>query len=180
MRMPALITCDVHRGDGDYCSAVSFAAVTESLTSSGLLQELVEAVQTPPFSIRSLGIRTEEFWHFMFKMSSRNQLTYPEFEGAYAEGSPGRRRLFRDYQHLHTKVMASEQAEPTPAGKARAMFVVTEQHSIFVYLTSEFEFCACSSPLVRKEHAMEVAIFLVNEWMYREREKLFLLDPNFW
>jgi len=160
--------------------AVSFAAVTESLTSSGLLQELVEAVQTPPFSIRSLGIRTEEFWHFMFKMSSRNQLTYPEFEGAYAEGSPGRRRLFRDYQHLHTKVMASEKAEPTPAGKARAMFVVTEQHSIFVYLTSEFEFCACFSPLVRKEHAMEVAIFLVNEWMYREREKLFLLDPNFW
>ena len=44
----------------------------------------------------------------------------------------------------------------------------------------EFEFCAAYSPLVRKEHAMEVAIYLVNDWMYREREKLFLLETQSW
>ena len=41
-----------------------------------------------------------------------------------------------------------------PAGKARACFYVTDVHSIFSYLTSEFEFFAAFSPLVEKELAM--------------------------
>jgi hypothetical protein len=71
----------------------------------------------------------------MFKMTSRNQLTCPEFDGVYRTAA-ARRRLFRDYQHLHTKMLVREQAQPTPPGKARACFFVTQHHSIFVYLTS--------------------------------------------
>jgi hypothetical protein len=55
----------------------------------------------------------------------------------------------------------------------------TAAYARFVAL-QEFEFCAAYSPLVRKEHAMEVAIYLVNDWMYREREKLFLLETQSW
>ena len=41
---------------------------------------------------------TDEFWHFMFKMTSRHQIAFPEFEGAYADGTEARKRLFGDYQ----------------------------------------------------------------------------------
>ena len=62
-----------------------YATVHESLTQSGLLQELDEAIATPPFSIRRdlvpSGVVTHDLWHFMFKMTSRCQVAFPTFEG---------------------------------------------------------------------------------------------------
>ena len=49
---------------------------------------------------------------------------------------------------------SGERSAVPPAGKARACFYVTDVHSIFSYLTSEFEFFAAFSPLVEKELAM--------------------------
>lgn len=54
------------------------AQVNERLTQNGLLSELDEAIQNPPFSIRrnlvSTGSVTSKLWHFMFKMTSRSQV----------------------------------------------------------------------------------------------------------
>ena len=85
------------------------------------------------------------------------QVAFPELEGVYAE-EPAQAHLFRAYQRLHSRMhdaaASGERSAVPPAGKARACFYVTDVHSIFSYLTSEFEFFAAFSPLVEKELAM--------------------------
>ena len=85
------------------------------------------------------------------------QVAFPELEGVYAE-EPAQAHLFRAYQRLHSRMhdaaASRERSAVPPAGKARACFYVTDVHSIFSYLTSEFEFFAAFSPLVEKELAM--------------------------
>lgn len=150
----------------------ALAASLQAPKGGGLMAKMAAAVERPAYPVSALGY--PDLWHFMFKMHSLGQLTYPAFGDMY-EAEPSRRRLFRAYQRIHAQVHAGASGERRDN---LACFFGGAHESILVWLNADFEFFATFSPLVEKTAAMSICTYLVNTWLHKERGKLFLIGRS--
>lgn len=145
------------------------ATIHEALTSTGLLSSLVTFLPLQRYLVTDCGV--PNLRHFLFKSLNRSQMTMPAFTAPY-HTKPMRKRLMRLYQKCYYAV----HRQPQPL---KFYFKLTEHESILVWTTSGFEIYAVFGPLDTYETCIS-GCNLLNKWIRREEQHLFIVDSPVW
>ncbi|WVR04506.1 hypothetical protein IAU60_001510 [Kwoniella sp. DSM 27419] len=145
------------------------AIVLEKLEADKSLPRIKDAIPLHPYTVAAVGC--PGLRHFIYKSRIHVQITQPEWEAPYSEGSTDRKRLITLYQKLHDAVHArSGQAVPL-----KLVYMKTEHEACLAWFTKPFELYLTVSPQLSKS-AVVAAANAVAKWVLAEEGRVFLKD----
>lgn len=122
----------------------------------------------------------KEVWHCVFKSVPMQQIVTPGYEGRLAHPSE-QAKLFRRYQHVHYQL---EQLRSRPTHDANGDYVeywdVNDAMALLGWSARNFELCVVLSPLTTHARAVEAAQYILQKFIAKEKETLFLLQIPSW
>lgn len=139
--------------------------ILAAFEEGGVYEDLRQATSNPSYSVSEIGIPSLR--HFLYVSKTTVQFTTPQWEAPYTT-SKEQRRLFRLYQHAHSR--AAVRARPR-----KVYFLAGTHEVVMAWNTGSFELYATFAPLVAKETAIS-ALNLLLRWIKKEEQSLFILN----
>jgi len=139
--------------------------IAQGLQSTGAAEALQDILKHQYYSVSEVGI--SGLLHFLYKSRGTSQYTAPVMEAPYTTSSE-QKRLFRLYQHVHTRVNAS-------ARPHYVYYLVGQSEAILGWITQGFELYATFGPLETKSMAIRACNQLLR-WIKQEENSLFIMN----
>ncbi|KAJ3053009.1 Vacuolar fusion protein mon1b [Rhizophlyctis rosea] len=137
--------------------------IVEGLESTGIVDGIMDALNSDPYHIFELGIPAVR--HFVFKSKLWVQYSEPGVSAPYTDGEEYR-RLLREFQYSMSKLHSREVG-------ARTVFHVTGSESILSLATQQYELFAAFSPLITSSSALAAATE-IQKWIKKNEDSLFI------
>jgi hypothetical protein len=153
-------------------------AISKGLNADteSLMNTIEESLYAIPYTIEDIDPALPDLVHFIYKSLPTSRLCHSPFKVAPYLSKKSQQKLFRKYQHVHSRVSSYDRKtqEPFAVGSKSVYYEASPRETMLAWIRAdEFMLMATFSPLTTKENAITSCNRLLR-WLKREEHTLFL------